>query len=146
MPLVFSTDPGYKLSAVETNATNRPSALIDGAKLKEFACTPLDETLTRVVVPACVSRTKTSGWPFVSFGTRFVANEVNAMYRPLAVTAFMPKLKGLAAVPLGPLPCAPLLERLTIWVGSVGGRSTVSMMGRVDVVKPSWFVPETTIE
>ena len=44
-------------------------------------------TLTSVVTPACKSRTKTSGIPFVSPTTRFAAALTNATYRPSGVIA-----------------------------------------------------------
>jgi hypothetical protein len=50
-----------------------------------LACAPLLLTLTRSVRPVRRSRTKASWRSFVSLGTRFVASEVNATKRPLAL-------------------------------------------------------------
>src|SRR5438094_611248 len=55
--------------------------------LLPFACAPLLLTLTRSVVPVSRSRTKISGTPFVSPGTRLSENETKATKRPLALTA-----------------------------------------------------------
>ena len=48
-------------------------------------CAPATVWLIRCVVPACQSRRNTSVVPLVSPGTRFVAFEENATYRPLAL-------------------------------------------------------------
>src|SRR5690349_16610690 len=77
-----------------------------------FACTPRLETLTRVVRWNRRSRTKTSPTPLVSPGTRSVASEEKATYRPSAL--------NLGAT-LRPSARAPLLETLAI---SVAGRGT----------------------
>ncbi len=63
------------------NATVRPSALIDGAKLSA-----LPPALTISVTPVRRSRTKTSVRPFVSPATRLDAPESNATKRPSALT------------------------------------------------------------
>src|SRR5438876_655880 len=44
--------PGTRLGALLTNATNRPSGVIEPRVLLPFACAPLDLTLTRLVRPA----------------------------------------------------------------------------------------------
>jgi len=43
----------YRLSGL--NATNRPSLLMSQPSVSSSTCAPLRFTLTRVVVPACVS-------------------------------------------------------------------------------------------
>src|SRR4051812_11705296 len=57
--------------ASERKTTKRPCAEIDGTRLKMSPCWPVDETLTRSVVPSLRSRTKMSSCPLVSPGTRF---------------------------------------------------------------------------
>src|SRR5437773_6002201 len=74
--------PGTRLLAKEEKATYLPPALIDAAELDEFPCSPVDETLTRSVVPVWRSRTKMSSAPFVSSGTRLGADDTKEMKRP----------------------------------------------------------------
>ena len=61
-------------------------------------------TLTRVVVPVCMSRRKTSAQPFVSSATRLVAFDRNTTYRPSALRA---------ASDEEPSPSVPSLATLT---------------------------------
>jgi hypothetical protein len=75
------------LLAAESNATQRPSALIAGTWPAPLAWAPSGPTLTRVVVPVCPSCTKTSFAPFVSPGTSVLAEDPNATQRPSALIA-----------------------------------------------------------
>src|SRR5664280_1655051 len=88
------TSPVVVLGTVDTrfvarlkNATYRPSGVMTGAAmiglvLPEARSAP---TLTRSFVPATTSRTKMSGMPLVSPGTRFDALLMKATYRPSGV-------------------------------------------------------------
>ena len=67
-----------RFDASDVNATRLPSSLMLGWMLRLFAWVPAVATLTRTVAPACRSRRKMSGCPFVSPGTRLVALETNA--------------------------------------------------------------------
>src|SRR3954464_3436240 len=60
-----------RLDAPEEKATRFPSAEIDGSMLLAFPCTPLVETLTRLVTPVSRSRQNTSRLLLVSPATRF---------------------------------------------------------------------------
>ena len=71
-----------------------------------FAATPALLTLTRVVVPVRVSRTKMSSIAFVSPETRFEALDWNATYRPSDETA------GDTLLPFDSAPAAPTLTRV----------------------------------
>src|SRR2546430_14848954 len=73
--LTVFVSPPTRLFATELNATKRPLAEIDGTKLAPFPCAPWELTLTRLVLPALRSRTKTSLTPFVSPPTRLPATE-----------------------------------------------------------------------
>ncbi|GAB3842080.1 hypothetical protein GCM10029963_14530 [Micromonospora andamanensis] len=73
--------------AVEAKATYRPSALIAGVPAPASASVPSAARLTRVVTPVARSRTNTSSAWLVSPGTRFVAVEAKATYRPSALIA-----------------------------------------------------------
>ena len=73
-----SLSPATRLRASELNATMRPSAEIAGSSLKPLPCPPVDDTLTRSVVPVFRSRTKMSSAPFVSPATRLLAYETKA--------------------------------------------------------------------
>jgi hypothetical protein len=71
--------------ARETKVTNWPLAETGepggnpiGFVAPLFACSPVDDTSQRVVVWVWRSRMKTSGTPFVSPGTRFVAFDPNS--------------------------------------------------------------------
>ena len=70
--------PDARFVASETNATVRPSSLMLAPVLEPFAWAPLAPRLTRSVVWATLSRTKTSLTPFVSPTTRFDADDVKA--------------------------------------------------------------------
>src|SRR3989338_4733053 len=102
VPLV---SPAARLLARDANTTYRPSALSRGMKLPSLASSPPAPTLTRTVVFAPRSRTKTSCVPLVSPATKLLANELNTTDRPSA------------EIPIGrrlsPLPCAPPLDTLT---------------------------------
>ena len=79
--------PSTRLVAEDSNATNRPSALIEieGSSLDPFPSIPAVETLTRVVTLVRRSRTNMSSNPFISPDTRLVAPDANATYRPSAL-------------------------------------------------------------
>jgi hypothetical protein len=93
-----------RLLAALSKVMNRPSAEIDGHSEVELDCTPVDETLMRVVVPSARSRTKMSGWRFVSPGTRFSAPLWNPTKRPSA---------EMAGTPERPSGAAPEVDTLT---------------------------------
>ena len=65
----------------------RPCAPIDGSLLQPLPGRPEVATLTRVVVRRVRSRTNTSSVALPSRGTRSVAGELNATYRPSALIA-----------------------------------------------------------
>ena len=90
--------PSTRFVAADVNATRRPSPLIEGESLPPFAFAPASPTLTRVVVFAWRSRTKTSLTSFESPATRFVADEENATNRPSVLIAGS-KLSSLASAP-----------------------------------------------
>jgi hypothetical protein len=92
------------LASVE-KTTYRPVALIAMPRLNPVAWSPPVETLTRAVVPATRSRTKMSLTPLVSAGTRFVAMDSKATYRPLPLI--------LTSLTTWSFACAPLVARLT---------------------------------
>src|SRR5438270_261408 len=104
MSLAPFVSPATRLFANEVNATKRPSAEIDGAKLVSLACGPWESTLTRLVLPVLRSRTKTSPAPFGSPATRLLALDRNATNRPSA---------EIDAAKLSPLACAPWELTLT---------------------------------
>src|SRR5438552_3772355 len=104
MSLAPFVSPATRLFANEVNATNRPSAEIDGGKLVPLPCAPCEATLTRLVLPAFRSRTNTSLAPFVSPPTRLLALDRNATKRPSA---------EIGAAKLSPLACAPWELTLT---------------------------------
>src|SRR5690242_2032904 len=81
--------PGTRLRARDQKATRRPSAEIEGQRLRRSLCfgpprRPLEVTLTRLVSPVLRSRTKTSMARFASWRTRFEASETKATRRPSA--------------------------------------------------------------
>src|SRR2546422_463512 len=104
MSLAPFVSPATRLFANEVNATNRPSAEIDGGKLVSLPCVPCEATLTRLVLPALRSRANTSLAPFVSPPTRLLALDRNATNRPSA---------EIGAAKLSPLACAPWELTLT---------------------------------
>src|SRR5258708_6253043 len=68
--------PETRLPATETNATNRPSALIAAPPaLGPSAWLPSEATLTRSTVPVARFQTKMSDTWFVSPATRLKASE-----------------------------------------------------------------------
>src|SRR3989338_3109327 len=98
-----------RLVAEEENAMKRPSGVMAGAVLEPLsASAPAVEIETREVegvqpppAPAQVSRTKTSGAPFVSPATRLLASERKATKRPSEL---------MAGSELVELPSAPPVE------------------------------------
>lgn len=78
-----------------------------GLKLPEVPRAPSDAVLTRRMTPVSRSFTKISGRSFSSFGTRFVASDLNTTKRPSGVTE---------GSKLAPSAIAPRLEVLTIRV------------------------------
>src|SRR5438445_2134956 len=89
-----------------------------GLKLAPEAWVPAGPTLTRVVVPARRSKTKTSLAPLVSPGTRSVASEAKATTCPSAETA-----GAEAVVEPPPDACSPPAARLTRLVAGGDGAS-----------------------
>src|SRR2546422_10585394 len=87
MSLAPFVSPATRLFANEGNATKRPSAEIDAAKLSPLACAPWESTLTRLVLPVLRSRTKTSLTPFVSPFTSLAADDPEATKGPSAEIA-----------------------------------------------------------
>nr|BFE73522.1 hypothetical protein GCM10020092_068230 [Actinoplanes digitatis] len=73
--------------AREMNATNLPSAEIDGLSLALLPCVPAEARLTRSVLPVCRSRTKMSEVRLVSPGTSVLDSDEKATYRPSAESA-----------------------------------------------------------
>src|SRR5437016_8182043 len=93
--------PEVRSSARLWKRTYLPSALIMGLEDAPFpGLTLLVLTLTRTVVPACVSRTKTSSVLLVSPGTRSFALLVKATYRPFPLIAASKELPLPEAAPL----------------------------------------------
>src|ERR1035437_2886850 len=88
------------------NATYRPSGVMTGVAMVELELPEASNapTLTRQFVPAIKSRTKTSGMPLVSPGTRFDALLMKATYRPSGV------MTGSVEAPFAD---APFVETLT---------------------------------
>src|SRR5689334_10289546 len=86
--------PAAMSVAFETNATQRPSALIEGKKLAPFGSPPPGRRLTREVFPVTRSRTKTRearGRPddpsARGEGSSSRAADAKATYRPLPLMA-----------------------------------------------------------
>jgi hypothetical protein len=96
--------PGASSAEVLMNATNRPSAEMDGNSALPVPSAPVDDTLARVVAPVTRSRTKTSGRKLVSPPTRFDALPSKATNRPSAETDGYVEWK---------LPCTPPDETLS---------------------------------
>lgn len=101
------TSPGTRSVAFVWNATREPSPEIVGSAESPVPLTPAPVArLTRVVVPVERSRRKTSEMVSRSSGSRFVAVERNATYRPSAETdgsadsrfAFVPPAPRLTSV------------------------------------------------
>lgn len=88
--------PETRLVAEAKNATKRPSAVMSGllavnprtpgSWLLPLACCSSPLMLTRSVVPAVRSRTKTSTFPLVSAETRLVAPDMKTTSRPFRLT------------------------------------------------------------
>ena len=98
LPLV---SPGTRLGANDVKSTDRPSAAIVASWPPRLTSLPAFETLARTVAPVVRSRTNTSVRPFVSPGTRSVAFELNATWRPSAESEG-PQLPPSAGPPPGP--------------------------------------------
>lgn len=77
--------PGTRSLASELKATYRPSDDTDGLPPLPEGLPPAVSTLTRVVDPAFMSRTKMSVLLLVSPATRSPAADANATYRPSAL-------------------------------------------------------------
>src|SRR4028119_2025892 len=84
MSLLLLVSPGTRLEASEENATNLPSAEMEGLLESVFPRLPAESTETRVVVLVRVSRTKMSLLLVVSPGTRLEEFEENATNLPSA--------------------------------------------------------------
>jgi hypothetical protein len=95
--------PATRSSAKLEKHTKRPSEEIDAASLPPSPSPPDESTLTRTVLPAATSRTKTSLHPLVSPATRFVASLSNAIWRPSRDTAPPQPSKKLNLLPWWPL-------------------------------------------
>src|SRR5262249_34611575 len=106
--------PRTRFVAADGNATTAPSALIDGLVLGPSLSASADEILTRDVHDVRRSRTKTSRTRFRSSGTRFVAADTNATYRPLALST---------APDVDPFACAPLVLTFTRSVSAIASAS-----------------------
>src|SRR5256885_1385746 len=104
MSLAPFVSPATRLFANEVNATNRPSAEIDGGKLVPLPCAPWEATLTRLVLPALRSRTNPSPAAFPSPAARLAAPEWKATKGPSA---------EIGGAKLAPLACAPWELTLT---------------------------------
>ena len=98
---------GARPWAAVWNTTYRPSALMDGFTLARSACSPALPTLTRCVVPATRSRTKTSVVPLVSPATRLDASDSKATNWP------SPLIAGPCPLLLPAFPTDPSLATLT---------------------------------
>src|SRR3990172_93143 len=68
----------------DPKTTHSPSGEIHGSRLYPFTSPPLNLTLTLAVVPAVMSRTKTSLSALPSLATRLVASDSNATREPSA--------------------------------------------------------------
>jgi hypothetical protein len=115
--------PATRSLALETKATNLPSALMAGDRLGPLESPPPVSRLTRVVVLATMSRTKMSWVALPSPLTRSEAADWKAMNRPLPLTA------GLT---LESLPPDPVLSTLTsvlaVAAPAVAGASACAAM------------------
>jgi hypothetical protein len=79
--LLLLVSPATRLEAKESNATNRPSAEMEGELEKLFAGLPAESTEMLVVVLVNKSRTKMS---YLMFGNRLEAKDANATNLPSA--------------------------------------------------------------
>ena len=123
---VLLVSPGTRSEAQDSKATKRPSALIEGLSLSGARAPPIGaeawppslRTLTWTIFTkpgssytpspsVSRSRTKISRAPLVSFGTRFVASDAKATYRPSAL------MEGAKLSPSAALPFRPTLIRLS---------------------------------
>jgi hypothetical protein len=91
-----------------TNATKRPSPEMVSRIVMSGSCAPMESRLTRSVAPVRRSWTKASGTPFVSPGTRFVAELPKTTNRPSAESA------GPPLAPLGWVPTESTLIRSVV--------------------------------
>src|SRR5581483_4016880 len=118
--------PGTRLDADELNTTTCPLAEIAAKPLPAFAWAPVDETLTRVVIPVCRSRTNTSCAPLVSPGTRLDAVESNSTYRPSAEMPAGPLLSFAWTARIGPAAAGPPPDTPpTITIAAVAATSLI---------------------
>ena len=123
--------PATRFDESDSNAAKRPSPEIaSGPKLSPFAWTPPGPTSTREVVPVRRLRTKTSRMPLVSPGTRFEADEANAIrfaFADIAIpsssTAVFPSTPPLETS--ARLVCAGAPEALAT-IGPMVARSTAT--------------------
>ncbi len=106
--------------ASDWNTTEPQSPLNEGFVLSASACASADVTLTRSVVPAARSRTKTSTLLLVSPGTRFDDEDEKTTLFPRSQTS---------TPPLDPLPATPVGVVLTI-VPPARGRRPVTKTSR----------------
>src|SRR5579863_1288623 len=124
-PQAGNVSSGTRLVAIESNATNRPSLLMEipWLGLPQLATEPSFASETTLVVgvhpagtPVQVSRTYTFPLPLTFCETKLVAPEPNATSRP---SALMGMGIGVKVVPFG---CEPLVVRSTrIVLGVHGG-------------------------
>src|SRR5262245_25495871 len=128
--------PWTRLDDSDENATKRPSPLMLGPPMRSRTplapspCLPLEETLTRSVVPSNRSRTNTSAVRLVSLGTRFSENDENATKRPSALTD---------GNSLSWSPCTPALLALTssvtpgaCWAEDASANARVPMVANTE--------------
>src|SRR5437773_12472723 len=78
--------PGTKLRAELANATNRPSADIDGAHEAKLPISPFGLQLAHSVCPSTTSRTNTCWRPESSPGTTLCSSDTHATKRPSVET------------------------------------------------------------
>ena len=110
-----------KVAGARAESDEAPVGRDSGTPLLESLWMPPVPTLTRSVVPACRSRTKTSRSWFVSPGTRLVAYDAKATKRPsLEIANPLPPISSVglrAALPdahaLGPV-CPPVEDEYII--------------------------------
>src|SRR3954467_2084174 len=96
VPLPILAAGGARFVAVLKKATYRPSALMIGFSESVPKEVALAAALAQTVVPLCMSRTKISGIPLVSFAIRSLAALTNATKRPSGVIVLdrEPRLAG----------------------------------------------------
>ena len=107
MSLTPLVSPPTRLLASERKATQCPSPLMIGSKLRPLPEAPAEVALTRKVVFVCVSRRKTSLALLASPAARLLASLLKATNRPSELTELLPEL------PLAGAPPRPTLTRVT---------------------------------